>query len=64
MTLSIGGRYAKCRNYLNVMQSVVMPNVVMLSIIMVNVIMLSVVVLNLKQYSQHVNFFLYYEQAL
>jgi hypothetical protein len=38
--------YAECRDYLNVMLSVVMMNVVMLSVVMMNVVMLSVVRLN------------------
>jgi hypothetical protein len=39
-------RYAECRDYLNVMLSVVMLIVVMLNIVMLNVIMLSVDGLN------------------
>ncbi len=35
--------YAECRDYLNVMLSVVMPSVVMPSVVMLNVVMLSVV---------------------
>jgi len=34
--------YAECRNYLNVMLSVIMLSVIMLSVIMLSVIMLSV----------------------
>ncbi len=58
MTLSIGIQhnsiecqcaeclFADCRDYLNVMPSVVRLNVVMLSVVMLNVIMLNVVLLN------------------
>jgi hypothetical protein len=35
-------RYAECRNYLNVMLSVIMLNVPMLSVIVLNIVMLSV----------------------
>ena len=38
-----GGRYAKCRDYLHVMLSVVMLSVVTLSVVMLSVVMLSVV---------------------
>ncbi len=40
------GYYAECRDYLNVMLSVVMLNVIMLSVIMLNVVLLSVVAPN------------------
>ncbi len=40
---SIEYHYAECRDYLNVMLSVVMLNVIMLSVVMLNVIMLNVV---------------------
>jgi hypothetical protein len=43
---SIECHYAECRNYLNVMLSVVMLSVVMLSVVTLNVIRLSVVRLN------------------
>ncbi len=36
-------RYAECRDYLNVMLSVIMRNSIMLSVIMMNVVMLNVV---------------------
>ncbi len=35
--------YAECRNYINVMLSVVMLNVVMLSVVRLNLVMLNVV---------------------
>ncbi len=43
---SIECRFAECRDYLNVMLSVVMLNVIILSVITLNVIMLNVVVLS------------------
>ncbi len=43
---SIECHYAECRDYLNVMLSVVMLSVIMLNVIMLNVIMLSVIMLS------------------
>ena len=43
---SIECHYAECRDYLNVIQSVIMLNVVMLSVVMLTVVMLSVVMLS------------------
>ncbi len=40
---SIECHYAECRDYLNVMLSVILLNVVMLSVVRLNVILLSVV---------------------
>ncbi len=40
---SIECHYAECRDYLNVMRSVVRLNVIMLSVVRLNVVMLSVV---------------------
>jgi hypothetical protein len=37
-------RYAECRDYLNVMVSVVMLSVVMLSVVMLSVVMLSIAI--------------------
>ncbi len=39
-------RYALCHNYLNVMLSVYMLNVIMLSVVMLNVVIVSVIRLN------------------
>jgi hypothetical protein len=53
---SIECHYAECRNYLNVILSVVMLSVVMLSVVMLNVVMLSVVMLSVvsaeRRYSE------------
>jgi hypothetical protein len=38
--LSVITHYAECRNYLNVIVSVVMLNVIMLSVVRLNVVML------------------------
>ncbi len=40
---SIECHYAECRDYFNVMMSVIILNVVMLSVVRLNVVMLSVV---------------------
>ncbi len=42
--------YVECRNYLNVMLSVIMLNVIMLSVVRLNVVMLSVVAPERKFY--------------
>jgi hypothetical protein len=39
-------RYVECQDYLNVMLSVIMLNIVMLSVVMLNIVMLSVIMLN------------------
>ncbi len=44
MKLSILCRYAECRDYFNIMLSVVMLSVVMLSVVMLSVSMLNVVI--------------------
>ncbi len=44
--LNITQGYADCKDYVNVMLSVVMLNVVMLNIIMLNFVMLNVIMLN------------------
>ncbi len=46
MTLSIECRYAKCRDYLNVILSFVMLNVITLSVVRLNVVMVSDVMLS------------------
>ncbi len=51
MTLSILCYYVECRDYLNVMQSVVMLSVIMLSVVMLSVVMLSVVILSVVMLS-------------
>ncbi len=43
---SIECHYAECRDYLNVMLSVIMLSVVMLSVVMLSVVMLSVIMLS------------------
>jgi len=48
---SIECHYAECRDYLNVMLSVIMLNVVVLSVIRLNVVMLSVIRLNVVMLS-------------
>ncbi len=48
MTLSIECHNADCRDYLNVMSTLIMLNVIMLNVIMLSVITLSVIMLRVK----------------
>jgi hypothetical protein len=48
---SIECHYSECRDYINVITSVVWLNVVMLNVVMLNVIMLNVVMLNVVMLS-------------
>ncbi len=51
MTLSIECRYAKCRDYLNVILSFIMLIVIMLSVVRLNVVMMSDVMLSVVMFS-------------